>query len=120
MEFAIIAAGEGSRLRNEGFKFSKPMVVLHQLTLIERLIQIFANNNASKIHVIINESSPELQAHLASIEPVVPINVIIKTTKSSVEKILKKDPLLAMPDHQIIKSYYLRLYKGKNKWSKIS
>jgi len=59
------------------------MVVLHQLTLIERLIQIFANNNASKIHVIINESSPELQAHLASIELVVPINVIIKTTKSS-------------------------------------
>ncbi len=47
-------------------------------------------------------------------------SAIIKTTKSSVEKILKKDPLLAMPDHQIIKSYYLRLYKGKNKWSKIS
>ena len=83
MEFAIIAAGEGSRLRNEGFKFSKPMVVLNELTLIERLIQVFVNNRATKIHIIINEFSPELEVHLASIELGVPTNIIIKTTKSS-------------------------------------
>jgi ATP-dependent DNA helicase RecG len=47
-------------------------------------------------------------------------SVIIKITKNTVEKILKTDPLLSNPDNQILKNYYLRQYKGKNKWSKIS
>ncbi|WP_294218655.1 ATP-dependent DNA helicase RecG [uncultured Chryseobacterium sp.] len=47
-------------------------------------------------------------------------SAIIKTTKKAVEKILEKDPLLSLAEHQIIKSYYLRYYRGKNKWSKIS
>ncbi|WP_312397953.1 ATP-dependent DNA helicase RecG [Chryseobacterium sp.] len=45
---------------------------------------------------------------------------IIKLTKKTVEKILEADSLLARPDNQIIKNYYLRFYRGKNKWSKIS
>lgn len=47
-------------------------------------------------------------------------SAIIRTTKNTVEKILEADPLLARQDNQIIKNYYLRNYKGKNKWSKIS
>lgn len=45
---------------------------------------------------------------------------IIKTTKNMVEKILERDPHLLRTEHQMIKNYYLRHYKGKNKWSKIS
>jgi len=45
---------------------------------------------------------------------------IIKLTKKTVEKILEIDSLLARPDHQTIKNYYLRFYRGKNKWGKIS
>ena len=47
-------------------------------------------------------------------------SAIIKATKDAVEKILENDPLLAKPDNLIIKNYYVRYYKGKNKWSKIS
>lgn len=47
-------------------------------------------------------------------------SAIIKTTKNTVEKILEADPMLIRPDNLIIKNYYLRYYKGKNKWSKIS
>lgn len=47
-------------------------------------------------------------------------SAIIKTTKNTVDKILEADPHLANPDNLIIKNYYLRYYKGKNKWSKIS
>lgn len=47
-------------------------------------------------------------------------SAIIKVTKATVEKILTTDPLLSNPDHQLIKNYYLKYYKGKNKWSKIS
>nr|WP_262484669.1 ATP-dependent DNA helicase RecG [Chryseobacterium phocaeense] len=47
-------------------------------------------------------------------------SAIIKTTKNTVDKILEADPMLARPDNLIIKNYYLKYYKGKNKWSKIS
>lgn len=47
-------------------------------------------------------------------------SAIIKATKNIVEKILEADPLLSRSDNQIIKNYYLKYYKGKNKWSKIS
>ena len=47
-------------------------------------------------------------------------SAIIKTTKNTVERILEADPMLLRPDNLIIKNYYIRYYKGKNKWSKIS
>lgn len=45
---------------------------------------------------------------------------IIKAAKECVEKLLETDPLLAFQEHQGMKSYYVRQYKGKNKWAKIS
>ncbi|WP_407476509.1 ATP-dependent DNA helicase RecG [Elizabethkingia anophelis] len=45
---------------------------------------------------------------------------IIKAAKECVEKLLEADPLLAFQEHQGMKSYYVRQYKGKNKWAKIS
>ncbi|WP_343607283.1 ATP-dependent DNA helicase RecG [Chryseobacterium oranimense] len=47
-------------------------------------------------------------------------SAIIKTTKNTVDKILEADPHLNRPDNMIIKNYYLKYYRGKNKWSKIS
>jgi ATP-dependent DNA helicase RecG len=47
-------------------------------------------------------------------------SAIIKTTKNTVYKILEADPHLNRPDNMIIKNYYLKYYRGKNKWSKIS
>ena len=45
---------------------------------------------------------------------------IIKVSKEIVEKILSKDPFLNHPDHEMMKNYYTKNYKGKNKWGKIS
>ncbi len=47
-------------------------------------------------------------------------SAIIKASKLTVERILERDALLNHPDNQIIKQYYIRYYKGKNKWSQIS
>ena len=41
MDYAIIAAGEGSRLAQEGIKWPKPLVRLNGTALIDRLIDIF-------------------------------------------------------------------------------
>ena len=47
-------------------------------------------------------------------------SAIIKASKLTVEKILEQDSLLNHPDNQMMKQYYIRQYKGKNKWAQIS
>lgn len=44
MDYAIIAAGEGSRLAQEGVKWPKPLVRLNGVALIDRLIDVFLKN----------------------------------------------------------------------------
>lgn len=84
MNFAIIAAGEGSRLRKEGFGKPKPMVCLEGEMLVERLIRIFKDNGAESINIIINAQSPQLEAFLTDLKAREPLlNLIIKTTPSS-------------------------------------
>jgi NDP-sugar pyrophosphorylase family protein len=83
MMYAIIAAGEGSRLLQEGFKGLKPMVCVNGEMLIDRLIRIFLNNNASSIILLINEQSEELYAHLQSLDLPVPLRIFVKSTPSS-------------------------------------
>ena len=61
MNYAIIAAGEGSRLAQEGVKWPKPLVRLNDTALIDRLIQIFLNKKATAIRVIVNEEMKEVQ-----------------------------------------------------------
>ena len=55
MKFAIIAAGDGSRLAQEGITEPKPLVRVRGEQLIDRLIRIFMENNATEISVICNE-----------------------------------------------------------------
>src|SRR5574344_2197810 len=57
MKFAIIAAGEGSRLSQEGAKLPKPLTLLAGTAMIERLIRIFVDNGADEIVVIDNEEN---------------------------------------------------------------
>jgi len=83
MLYAIIAAGEGSRLSKEGFKGLKPMVTINGEMMIDRLINIFLNNDAEAIYIIINENSAELEFHLRSLNLAIPVKLIIKNTVSS-------------------------------------
>lgn len=83
MIYAIIAAGEGSRLKEEGYPGPKPMVRLDGVMLIDRLLQIFCNNDAEKIYVIINETSEALREHLGTLTKAFPIELIVKNTQSS-------------------------------------
>ncbi len=85
MKYAIIAAGEGSRLVEEGVKFPKPLVKLNGISLIDRLINIFINNKAESVSIIVNSEMKDVQAHIASLQSniSVPLNVIVKSTPSS-------------------------------------
>ncbi len=85
MKFAIISAGEGSRLAQEGVQLPKPLVQLNGMAMIDRLIHIFAKNGAEQVVVIINNEVAQTKEHLALLKTVseVPLEVIVKTTPSS-------------------------------------
>lgn len=83
MDYAIIAAGEGSRLVQEGIKWPKPLVQLNGTTLIDRLINVFLKNDASSISIIINEEMTEVQEYLRNLKLPVPFYLLVKSTPSS-------------------------------------
>ena len=96
MKFAIIAAGEGSRLSQEGVRLPKPLVQLGRTAMIDRLVHIFAANGAEEVVVIINNEVPLTKAHLAGLAQTseVPLRVIVKTTPSSMHSFYELSPYL--------------------------
>lgn len=89
MKFAIIAAGLGQRLADEGVEVSKPMVKINGERLIDRLLRIFSECGASEIVVICNEIYGEVKEHLEEMkaEMNVPLTIVTKTTPSSMHSL---------------------------------
>ena len=87
MKFAIIAAGEGSRLAQEGVKSPKPLIALQGIPIIERLVMLFAAQGASSINIIINEQQPATLAKLQQLLQSYPINIVVKDTPSSMHSL---------------------------------
>lgn len=83
MKFGIIAAGEGSRLANEGICTPKPLIKLQGVPIIERLIRLFAKHEAHLISIVINSQQPETLKHLTMLKEQFPIEIIVKDTPSS-------------------------------------
>ena len=106
MKYAIIAAGEGSRLASEGVKAPKPVVTVHGEPLIDRLIRIFMENDATGIHVICNDLTMDVSRHLVELQNEglngrpIPLSFYIKTTPSSMHsffelsKHMEKEPFI--------------------------
>ncbi len=83
MHYAIIAAGQGSRLAQEGVDKPKPLVELNGKPMIMRLINIFMRCNAESISIIINDFMPEVKEFIHSLHLDVPLNLVVKSTPSS-------------------------------------
>ncbi|MDR0538042.1 MAG: NTP transferase domain-containing protein [Tannerellaceae bacterium] len=83
MDYAIIAAGAGSRLLNDGIALSKPLVHLGDEALIDRLLRIFLACNATSVNIIINEEMKDVQEHCRKLDCPVPLRLVIKSTPSS-------------------------------------
>lgn len=100
MKYAIIAAGNGSRLHQEGVKAPKPLVKINGERLIDRLFRIFCNNQATEIIVICNEQMTDVQEHLADVQQhglngkEVPLRFIVKTTPSSMHSFYEISSLI--------------------------
>lgn len=83
MNYAIIAAGEGSRLAQEGVALPKPLVKLNGKEMIRRLIDIFLANNAESISIIVNKEMTQVQEYVSALKLDIPLNIIVKSTPSS-------------------------------------
>ena len=100
MRYAIIAAGEGSRLAQEGIDAPKPLVKVNDEHLIDRLLRIFMANDAEEIVVICNDLTTLVSAHLADIQQnglygrPVPLRFIVKSTPSSMHSFFELSKVL--------------------------
>lgn len=95
MKYAILAAGEGSRLAQEGIELPKPLVTLHGEAMIDRLIRIFETNGAEEILIIANNLTPLTQAHLREVQETHPrVRLVVQTTPSSMHSFYALMPLL--------------------------
>ena len=84
MKYAIIAAGEGSRLAKEGILSPKPLVKVKGEYLIDRLIRVFTQHGATEIVAICNEQMADVQQHLRTISQGNPlVRFVVKSTPSS-------------------------------------
>ncbi len=83
MNYAIIAAGEGSRLVQEGVQLPKPLVCLDGTPMIKRLIDIFMECNPTSLSVIVNEHMTQVRDYLEGLRLPVPFNLVVKSTPSS-------------------------------------
>ena len=98
MKFAIIAAGEGSRLKQEGISVPKPLVRLHGEAMLDRLVRIFNDCQADEIVVIVNDLYPETAQHVRLQQEAKRwenVRLIVRTTPSSMHSFYEVSHYLA-------------------------
>lgn len=96
MNFGIIAAGEGSRLVNEGVEKSKPLLNICGEPMIGRLIRIYERAGAKNICVVINSFMPDVKEYLESLKKDLSVPLILKvqTTPSSMHTFYELSQIL--------------------------
>ena len=89
MKYAVIAAGDGSRLVKEGISTPKPLVEVNGETLVDRLLRIFEAQGAAEVVVICNDKMSDVGARLADIQQKgrLPIRLVVKSTPSSMHSL---------------------------------
>lgn len=90
MTFAIIAAGEGSRLVEEGIGVPKPLLKVGGECLTDRLMRVFCENGATQVFAICNEQMTEVQNHFRCTREScssVHFDYMVKTTLSSMHSL---------------------------------
>ena len=95
-QFAIIAAGEGRRLSEEGVAQPKALVSLCGEPLLTRLVRIFQACDAERIVIIVNDLNPlaaQHVRHLMAQPGGEVIRLVVQTTPSSMHS------FFALADH---------------------
>jgi NDP-sugar pyrophosphorylase family protein len=81
----IIAAGDGSRLRRDGYTVAKPLVEVAGVSLIEAVIRNFETAGISPLVIIVNERELDCVERVRERFAHLSVRFIVKTTASSLE-----------------------------------
>ena len=87
MNFAIIAAGEGERLKSEGITLPKPLVCINNVPMIARLFEIINSQNPESVSIIINNDAKEVNDFISNHYLRDKINLVVKSTESSLHSL---------------------------------
>jgi len=79
----IIAAGQGTRLRADGYRVSKPMVPVAGRPLIELTLDRFRAAGIRRVTIIINDASDDCRQWLRDHAGDFDLDLIVRTTPSS-------------------------------------
>lgn len=94
MRFAILAAGNGSRLAADGCRTPKPMTVLNGVPMIERLARQFTDCGASRIAVVVNPCQPQTVDHIHALSLSLPLDIVVAATPSPMHSLMALSPYL--------------------------
>lgn len=85
IDFGIIAAGDGNRIKEEGSLLPKPLVPIEGRPMILRLIEIMEESGANSVSIILNSDMPEVLQYVRDIVPSrkCELKLISKKTPSS-------------------------------------
>ncbi|MCH5227126.1 MAG: NTP transferase domain-containing protein [Muribaculaceae bacterium] len=85
MDFGIIAAGDGNRIKEEGSLLPKPLVEIESQPMIGRLIGLMEQCGANSISVIVNSDMPDVLDYLKTLVPSMgcELKLLSKKTPSS-------------------------------------
>lgn len=95
MKAGIIAAGQGDRLIQGGILVPKPLVTIGGEPLIARAIRAATHVGVTSIACIVNDLNPAVADYLRSTSWSIPLELIVKTTPSSMESLFSLAPLLS-------------------------
>jgi len=115
----IIAAGEGSRLRQSGFVMPKPMVPIAGVPLIESTIRNLRAARVGPLAIIMNEQERGCVDWTRARFPDLDIEFIVKTTRSSLEsfgEVIRRHPggrmLVSTVDAWCVESDFVRFVEA--------
>ncbi len=95
MKAAIIAAGRGERMSLGGIDTPKPLITLGGDPLVARTIRAAAKAGAASVACIVNDLHPVVSEYLKTESWPVPIELVVKTTPSSMESLFHLSHLLS-------------------------
>jgi NDP-sugar pyrophosphorylase family protein len=115
----IIAAGEGSRLRQGGFVMPKPLVPIAGVPLIESTIRNLRAARVEPLAIIVNEQERECVEWVQARFPDLVVEFIVKTTRSSLEsfgEVIRRHPggrmLVATVDAWCVEADFVRFVEA--------
>ena len=104
IDFGIIAAGDGNRIRHEGSKLPKPLLDMGGTPMIGRLISLMENCGANSVSLIVNSDMPEVWDFLQKKIPSAgcELKMISKKTPSSMHSFYELMQLMQPQDKFIV------------------